>query len=359
MWPVPLIDGDADLSAILGLLAGRRARRQPTAGRRRRGVGRNRNVEWVADSTEGVSRYRNLALFLSLAAIWGVAFMAINAGLQYFPPVLFAAIRFDVAGVVMLAYAARVVDDPVPRGRGQWALVAVGSALLIAGYHVLLFLGETDPAVTSAVAAVIVSLSPVLTTAFARAFLPDERLTVVGVVGLCCGLGGVVVLARPDPDALLAGGVVAKLLVFGAATAFALGSVLTRRIDAELPIETMEAWSMLLGALLMHLLAAGLGESVADVSWTTEGIAALAYLSIAASGLGFLIYFDLLDRLGPIEINLVSYVAPVFAALSGWLVLDEGLSVTTVVGFLLICCGFVLVKRTAIRDELRRKGVVA
>jgi len=301
-----------------------------------------------------VSRYRNLALFLALAAIWGSAFMAIKAGLDYFPPVLFAAIRYDVAGVLMLAYAVWVVDDPIPRGRGQWALVAVGSTLLIAGYHVFLFVGESDPAVTSAAAAVIVSLSPVLTTGFARMFLPDERLTAAGVAGLCLGLLGVVVLARPEPGALLTGGVVAKLLVFGAATAFSLGSVLTRRIDAQLPIETMEAWSMLGGAVLMHAVAFGLGESLADVTVSIEGVLALAYLSLAASALGFLIYFDLLDRLGAVEINLVSYVAPVFAALAGWLFLDERLSLTTAVGFTLIFVGFLLVKRRAIRGELPR-----
>jgi drug/metabolite transporter (DMT)-like permease len=301
-----------------------------------------------------VSRYRNLALFLALAAIWGSAFMAIKAGLNYFPPVLFAAIRYDVAGVLMLAYAAWAVDDPIPRTRGQWALVAVGSTLLIAGYHALLFLGESDPAVTSAAAAVIVSLSPVLTTGFARVLLPDERLTAAGVVGLAFGLLGVVVLARPDPDAVLTGGVVAKLFVFGAATAFALGSVLTRRIEASLPIETMEAWSMLGGALLMHAISLALGESFAGVTVAVEGLLALAYLSLAASALGFLIYFDLLERLGAVEINLVSYVAPVFAALAGWLFLQERLSVATAAGFLLIFVGFLLVKRRAIRAELPR-----
>ena len=301
-----------------------------------------------------MTRVRNLALFVLLAAVWGSAFMAIKAGLDYFPPVLFAAIRYDIAGVVMLAYAAYVVDDPIPRGRTQWAVVGVGSVLLIAGYHVLLFIGETDPAVTSAAAAVIVSLSPVLTTGFARALLPNERLTTIGLVGLLFGLVGVVVLTQPDPNNLLGGGVVAKLLVFGAATAFALGSVLTRRLDADMPIETMEAWSMAGGALVMHVVAVGIGESMADIVWTTEAVAALAYLSIAASAVGFLIYFDLLDRLGPIEINLVSYVAPVFAALAGWLFLSEIPTLYTVVGFVLIFAGFVLVKHRLIRHELPR-----
>lgn len=109
---------------------------------------------------------------------------------------------------------------------------------------------------------------------------------------------------------------------------------------------------MLGGAALMHLLSAGLGESVADVTLTPVAIASLLYLAIAASAAGFLVYFDLLDRLGPIEINMVSYVAPVFAALSGWLFLQEGITATTVGGFLLIVSGFGLLKRRAIAEEL-------
>ncbi|QKG93574.1 EamA family transporter [Halorubrum salinarum] len=304
-----------------------------------------------------MSRLRNLSLFLVLAAVWGSAFVAIKAGLTYFPPVLFAAFRYDVAGVVMLAYAAYAVDDPVPRGRDAWLEVASGAVFIIAAYHSFLFVGETDPAVTSAVAAVIVSLSPLLTTVFARAFLPAERLTAVGALGLAIGLVGAVVLANPDPANLTGGGTVAKLLVLLAAASFALGSVLSRASEADIAIETMEAWSMLLGAGLTHLVSVAIGESVADAVWTTESLLALAYLSVVASGAGFLIYFDLLDRLGPIEINLVSYVAPVFAAVVGWLVLDEGITATTVAGFLVICVGFALVKRDAIREELRAAGV--
>ncbi len=303
-----------------------------------------------------MTRYRNVALFVVLAAVWGSAFMAIKAGLEYFPPVLFAAVRYDVAGVLMLAYVAYVSDDPIPRGRGEWGLVAVGSVLLIAGYHVLLFVGEADPRVTSASAAVIVSLSPVLTTGFARMFLPEERLTAAGVAGLLLGLVGVAVINRPDPSNLLGGSTLPNLLVFGAAACFALGSVLTRRIEADLSIEEMEAWSMLGGALVMHLISAGMGESFAAIRWTPEAVLALGYLSVAASALGFLIYFDLLDRLGPIEINLVSYVAPVFAALSGWAFLSEVPTLYTVAGFVLIFAGFVLLKRSAIRQELVRAG---
>lgn len=299
-----------------------------------------------------MSGTRDAALFVALAAVWGTAFMAINAGLQYFPPILFAALRFDIAAICMLAYAAYVLEDPFPRGRSQWLLVGVGALLLIAAYHVFLFVGQQHT--TSAAAAVIVSLSPILTTGFARLFLPEERISVLGFVGLLLGLVGVIVMAQPDPGNLLSTDVVANGLIFAAAASFALGSVLTRRIEAEMPIESMEAWSMVGGALVMHAVSvAHPGESLTEVTLTAEGIGALVYLSVVASGLGFLVYFELLDRLGPIEINLVSYVAPAFAALSGWLWLGEVLALETVIGFGIIVIGFALLKRRELAGVLR------
>jgi drug/metabolite transporter (DMT)-like permease len=303
-------------------------------------------------------RYRNLLLFCALAAVWGSAFMAIKAGLGssaapayfYDAPVLFAAIRYDVAGVIMLGYAAWATDRWRPRTRQEWLVVGVGAVFLIAGYHALLFVGQLGT--TSAAAAVIVSLSPVLTTAFARALLPEERLTVVGLIGMALGLVGVVVLSRPDPSNLV--GSRFEALVFGAALSFALGSVLTRRFETDLPIETMEAWSMVGGALLMHGVSLGLRESVNGLP-SLRATVAMGYLAVVASAAGFLIYFDLLDRLGPIEINLVSYVAPIFAALTGFLFLGEVIDAPTVVGFLVIIVGFVLIKRRAIREELARR----
>ena len=297
-----------------------------------------------------MSRLRDLARFLALATVWGSAFVAISAGLDYFPPVLFAAFRYDIAGVLMLAYAAVAVDDWHPRGRGEWALVAVGAALLIAAYHAFLFVGQQHT--TAAAAAIVVSLSPVLTTGFARLLVPSDALSPVGVGGLLIGLLGVAVVARPDPSNLLSADAVATGLVFCAAAAFGLGSVLTRRIDASLPIETMEAWSMIGGALLMHVVSLALSEPLEPSAWTQpEALGALGYLSLVASALGFLLYFDLLDRLGAVEINMVSYVAPIVAALVGWLYLGEVVDATTALGFGFIAVGFVLVKRRALREE--------
>jgi drug/metabolite transporter (DMT)-like permease len=107
------------------------------------------------------------------------------------------------------------------------------------------------------------------------------------------------------------------------------------------------------GALIMHVVSVGIGETQTfQVAWTTDAIVSLAYLSLAASAVGFLLYFHLLESLGPIEINMVSYVAPIFAALAGWLVRDEVPTLSLGFGFVVIFAGFVLVKRSAFREEI-------
>jgi probable blue pigment (indigoidine) exporter len=153
---------------------------------------------------------------------------------------------------------------------------------------------------------------------------------------------------------LLSNETLPQLLVFAAALSFALGSVLTTYIDAGIEIETMEAWSMLGGAALMHLVSLVLGESSAAITWSPTALWSLAYLSLGASAVGFLLYFDLLERLGPVEINLVSYVAPLFAAVTGFLFLEEVVDAWTAAGFCCIFLGFVLIKRQALRREIPR-----
>jgi len=113
------------------------------------------------------------------------------------------------------------------------------------------------------------------------------------------------------------------------------------------------AWSTALGAVVLHAISIGLpSESVADVTVTTEAVLTVVYLAVFASAVGYVIYFDLLDRLGAIEINLVSYTVPVFAALSGWLVLSESVDALSALGFAVIFGGFVLLKRETLHERL-------
>lgn len=302
-----------------------------------------------------MSFFRSLALFLLLSFLWGTAFVAISAGLEYIPPVLFAGFRYDIAAALMLAYAVFVTKSWLPRSRADWSTVLVGAVLVIALYNAFLFIGQQE--VTSGVAAILIATNPILATGFSRLFLSDERLSAVGVVGLLSGFVGVAIVVAPDPTNLSDSDLIASGFVVSAATCVALGSVLMQRFESEISTEATVAWSCVIGAVILHAVSFALPtESIDQLEVTTGAIVAVIYLAIFASAIGYFIYFQLLDQLGAIEINLVSYTAPVFATAFGWLLLGETIGTQTIVGFIVICGGFVLVKREALVVTVKGLG---
>jgi drug/metabolite transporter (DMT)-like permease len=131
--------------------------------------------------------------------------------------------------------------------------------------------------------------------------------------------------------------------------------VLVRRLRTDLPVESMQGWMMVVGAPLLHAGSLLFREpQVGSIDWTADAVVALVYLTPVVGGVGFLLYLKLLDRIGPVEVNLISYTLPVSAAAVGWVLLGERVEPNVVAGFLVIVVGFVLVKRRAIRDELGR-----
>ncbi|UPV73537.1 DMT family transporter [Halorussus limi] len=301
-----------------------------------------------------MSRYRDAGLFAFLAAAWGGSFVAIEVGLDSLPPLLFAALRYDFGAVLLVAYAAVARDRWLPRTRGDYRSILVIGVFLITAANGLLFVGQQYT--TGGVAAILYSLNPVLTTGFARSLLPDDRLSPLGLLGLLVGLAGVALVVRPDPANLLAG-TTGKLLVVLSAASVALGSVLLRRTAPTADSVATTGWGMAVGALLMHgaSLVGGETPRVADVL-DPQVLLPLGYLAVVATAAAYAVYFGLLERHSPVQVNLVSYLVPIVTAVAGWLLLDESLTAPTVVGFLVVLVGFSLVKREALAGFVSRRA---
>ncbi|WP_224335337.1 DMT family transporter [Haloprofundus halobius] len=301
-----------------------------------------------------MSRYRDIGLFLLLSSLWGGSFVAIEVGLRELPPVLFAALRFDVAALLLLGYAALRVADPVPRTRGDFVAIGASAVFIVAANNALLFVGQTQT--SGSIASIVYSLNPILTTAFAALLVGGVGLDTRGYVGVLLGLVGVAVVAGPDPAVIsggLSGDALGVAIVFCAAVAVSFGSVLVRRAGAQTPSVAVTAWSMALGAVVIHA-GSLVAEGVPSPSFSGDTVVALLFLGVFASALAYSIYFDLLDRQGPFQANLVAYVVPVVATLLGWAILSERVTAMTVGGFLLVFVGFALVKYETLAAELSK-----
>jgi drug/metabolite transporter (DMT)-like permease len=300
------------------------------------------------------ARYRDAALFALLATLFGGSFVAIKTGLGAIPPLLFAGLRFDIAAVVLLGYIALTRDREtwVPRTRGDFLGIGVAAALLIAANNALLFLGQGST--TTAAAAVMYGLNPILAPLFAW-WLLKQRLSAVGMLGIVVALAGVVIIVQPSPASLAGGSALGQLLVLGAASAVALGSVGLQYVEPRMNSVPLTAWAMAGGAVLLHATSAAVGETIPAVG-SLAPVILLSILAIAipSTAVAYPIYFGLIGRVGPVRANLVAYTVPVVAALMGWALLGETISVWTAVGFLVVVVGFALVERTVIREELGR-----
>ncbi|WP_121823540.1 DMT family transporter [Halostella salina] len=288
-----------------------------------------------------IYKFRNVWTFVALAVVWGSSFIAIKSGLASLPPVLFAALRYDIAALVVLGYAAIRSERWIPRAGPELRLVATGGTLMVGLHFALLFSGQQY--VSSAIGAIVLSLTPVVTPPIAFLLLDDETLSRPGVAGVLLGLVGVAVVANPTGSSL-DGGILGVGLLFLSALSFALGSVLTRRFRVGLGTVPTQAWMLAVGALVLHAISAATGESLAAASWSPRVVAGLLYLAVVAGAGGFLLYFDLLERTGPNEASLVNYATPAVAAVAGWAALGETITASTVAGFAVIVAGFALLK---------------
>lgn len=141
---------------------------------------------------------RRAASFFVLSSLFfGGTFVAAKAGLEYFPPLLFVALRFDVAAVLLGGYVLLTSsrEELLPTTRGDLLGILATGGLVIGLSNALLFVGQQYA--TSAVGAIVFSLNPILTPVFAAVLLSNERLSVHGAVGMGLGLLGVILVVSP------------------------------------------------------------------------------------------------------------------------------------------------------------------
>ena len=295
-----------------------------------------------------VKRYENALGFLTLAALWGASYPAIRAAKAGVEPLLMAALRFDAIGVVVLGYALARSQQVRPTNADSMVIL-IGGVGMIGVHNGLLFVGQTM--VSGAVGAVVLATIPIWSVGFAVVALETARPTPTRILGIVFGLVGTSILVVPGPTDIQPPDPLGVVLITASAVAFALAAVALRRETPTLGVAARQGWMMLVGGTVLHAASLARGEPQ-TVALTPDVLIAFGFLVLAAGVVGYLLYYTLLDRLGPVEVNLFGYVAPVFAATTGWIFLDERLAATTIVGFLVIAVGFALIKRNAIRDAL-------
>lgn len=298
-----------------------------------------------------MNRPRIIGSYALVVLLFGSAFPAIDVAVEAAPPLLLAAGRYYCSAALLLGYASVRTEDWLPRTAGDRTAVLAGGTLLI-GASGMVFVALTYT--TAGVVAIVLSLIPILTVLFGWVLLPGDRPSARGLAGVGLAFVGVVLVLDPASAAPTDATVIGGGIVLLTAIVITVGTIVVSRTNHPMSVLPLTGWTMLVGATIQLVAGVAVGESLAAVRPTTPALVAFGYLVVFASAVGFVVYFHLLDELGPLQVSTTRYLTPVVAVGVSWALLDEPVRATVVVGFVVILLGFVLLENRELAAELAK-----
>ena len=291
---------------------------------------------------------RDLALLLTLGAMWGSSFLFIKVAVVEVPPTFVVAARlfFSVltlaAALPLLGRIAGGRTGTLPQVGRLWRPLLILSLFNAALPFFVISWGTQF--LPSGTAAILNSTVPLFTALLALTlpWFAGERLGVLGAAGLLLGIVGVGNLvggfggladglSGTRSEALTGAGA-----ILAGSVSYAVGGLYARRSMKDVPV-TVSAVGQSAGGLVLVLpfAAFALPERLPGL----QGLGALAGLGVIGTGFSLLLYFRLIANVGPTRTSTVTYLVPVWALLYGALLLEESITTRSILGLALILAG--------------------
>ncbi len=278
---------------------------------------------------------RDLGLMLLVVLVWGMNFAAIRIGVAGVPPLLLGALRFSLA-----AFPA-VFLFKAPQVPLRWYVlygmtISVGQfAFLFSAIHV---------GMPSGLASLVLQSQAFFTLVFA-AFWLKERWQLNQVAGLALAGAGLVLIGSAHGVSMPLGGFA---LTIAAAVMWAGGNIVTRNLGRFGPMDQQAfvVWASLVPPVPFFLLSywmegpQAMGDALAQFQW--QSLAALVYLSWAATLFGYGVWTRMLSRYPANRVAPLSLLVPLVGLTTGWLLFGETLQVVHFAGGALLMVGLLL-----------------
>lgn len=280
------------------------------------------------------------ALFL-LASLWGASFLFIRIAAPVLGPITTMGIRVIVAGLALLIFAL-ITKRELDFKNKYFKYIFIGG--LNAALPFTLIAAATIT-LNASLASILNSTTP-LFTALAAAWILNEKINFKKIIGIGLGILGVVVLLGWSPLPLTPEVIKAAFLSITAALAYALGGVYIKK-----NLKGIDSFSLATG----QLLGAALLLMPLTIFRMPEGnISLTVYLSVLGLALfctsfAYLIYFNLIESVGPTRTLSVTLLVPLFGVLWGFLFLNEKITGGVILGLMIILSSIYLISDMEIK----------
>ncbi|MEA2661767.1 MAG: hypothetical protein QOH08_1339 [Chloroflexota bacterium] len=285
---------------------------------------------------------RGWVLFAAMGVIWGVPYLLIKIAVAELQPATLVFLRTALAAAILvpLALARGDIRPVLPR----WPWLLAYTVAEVAAPWILLT--DAERRLSSSLAGLLIAGVPLVGSVLVWLFGGDDRPDLRRVIGLLVGFTGValVVGLNVAADDLLAVGEIGLVVV-----GYAIGPMIVSRRLQGVPTVGVVAASLAITALAYAPL--GIAELPARVP-SAQVVFAVAFLGVVCTAVAFLVFFALINEVGPIRATVVTYVNPAVALVLGVLLLGEPFTPGIALGFALIALGSYLATR-------RRPGIPA
>lgn len=288
---------------------------------------------------------------------WGSTYLAIDIAVQTIPPALMCGLRFSIAGVIMLAVCA-ATGHRIRYSPKQIALASVVGLLLLMGGNLTLSYAELT--VSSGLSALIVAITPLWFLVLDSLLLGDHHISGRGKAGLALGIVGLFVLVWPDLKAGSLGHreLIASISLIGGSFSWALGSVLSKRWQSGMDVFGATAWQIVAAGAGNFAFAIVAGD-FSHVTWAPRSLAAVGYLVVCGSWIGYTAYIWLLEHVPTSKVSTYAYVNPVVAVFLGWLILHEKVDRYILTGSAIVVLSVILVTSAKVRGRVAAEEMPA
>ncbi|MDB9810654.1 DMT family transporter [Planktomarina temperata] len=273
---------------------------------------------------------------LAFALIWSSAFTSARIIVADAPPILSLSLRFLISGLIGIALA-RFLGQTWRLTPGQWRATIVFGLCQNALYLGLNFVAMQT--VEASLASIIASTMP-LAVGFAGWVIFRERLSALGVLGLCAGAGGVALImgARMQAGADFYG----IALCFIAVASLTVATLMVRGASSGGNLLMIVGLQMLVGSAFLVIPGLILDQPV--VNWSRKLVLAFSYTVLMPGLVATFIWFWLVQRIGAVKAATFHFLNPFFGVMIAAILLGETLRIWDIVGVVIIMFGILAVQ---------------
>ncbi|MFJ7685322.1 DMT family transporter [Peribacillus butanolivorans] len=281
-----------------------------------------------------MNTFKFTLLILLTTFLMGSSFAVGKIGLSYSSPLLLAALRFTLAGLLMVVIVI-ALKRPHPESRRNWIKMLIIGTFQTTGVMGCIFLSLRT--ITASESSILTFTNPLLVVLFGTVFL-QTRYKLYQWIGVLLGLVGVSITMGTQIEFKIG-------ILFGILSAvfWAISTLLVKKWGLFFDTWVLSAYQMFFGGLLLLLSSFILEKPVFILNGNSLFI--LLWLSIMSSIVQFAVWYYLLQKGDPGKTSAFLFLAPFFGVLSGWLLLGETLYPSIIVGGLFIIIGVYLVNR--------------